>query len=96
MEKMVGSNFPLFSDFVTSDERIESYVNKGKLSCIVNASSRGKKFYFNFPQKKEGEANTIMGGIGNRAQHLFVVLHHQVEDITPPLYPKQIPQQQLY
>lgn len=67
MENMVGSNFPLFSNVVTADERIESHVKKGKVPCATNASGGGEKTYSNFPKNKEGEANVVMRARNNRA-----------------------------
>lgn len=63
---MVGSSFSTFSGIVTIGEIIESHMKKGKLPSTANASSGSKKPFSNFPKKKEGETNAIMGTMRNR------------------------------
>lgn len=89
LEKMVGSIFSTFSDIVTSDERIKSHIKKGKLPNTTSASSKAKKPYSNFPEKKDGEDNAIMGySKRNRDHRPLSVPYRQVTFIASNQYPK--------
>lgn len=67
MENMIGSSFPNFFEVFFVGERIEDQVKKGKIPYVAIASNGGKKQYFNFPKKPEGEVNAIMGEGRNKS-----------------------------
>lgn len=91
--KMVGNVFSAFSYIVTFNERIEIHIKKGKLPNTASASSGVKKHYSNFPKKKDGEDNVIMGSSKRNMAHCpLPVPYRQVIFVASNQYPKQIPQ----